>query len=80
MRRRCGSRRPAVPVTGGTVAGVLCLVPCFLLCVKDFWAGVHTCDIWSGHKHKRCGGGGGGRIHIVHVFVKHGFQGIENRG
>ena len=29
-RRRRDSRRPAVPVTGGTVAGVLCSVPCFL--------------------------------------------------
>ena len=32
-RRTCGSRRPAVPVTGGTAAGVLCLVPRF--CVLD---------------------------------------------
>ena len=31
-------RRPAVPVAGGTDAGVLCLVPCFSAC-SDIWIG-----------------------------------------
>ena len=31
-RRRCGSRRPAVPVAGRAATGMRCLVPCFPTC------------------------------------------------
>ena len=42
-----------LPSAGGTGDGghcCRCAVPgaLLMLCDKDFWAGVHTCDIWSG--------------------------------
>ena len=42
-RRRRGSRRPAVPVTGGTAAGVMCSVPCFSV------RSVARSAVWTGH-------------------------------
>ena len=45
-RRTCGSRRPAVPVTEGTAAGVLCPVPCFC------FACGYTCHDWT-PRHKK---------------------------
>ena len=44
-----------LPSAGGTGDGGHCCRcavrgALFLLCDKIFWAGVHTCDIWLGHK------------------------------
>ena len=42
MRRRCATRRPAVPVTECTAASVLCLVPCFYFSMRSYLTQLDT--------------------------------------
>ena len=58
--RKCGSRRPAVPVTGGIAAGVLCLVLRFCVLSSVDRGRKEKYEDETRHPSTGCTDGGGG--------------------